>query len=61
MVATFVVMENHRTDSIPNDTYPVKSDRLLVSCIACRRPMRASNFFLYSSDEAIDRAESGCD
>jgi hypothetical protein len=23
-------MENHRTDSIPNDSYPVKSDRLLV-------------------------------
>jgi hypothetical protein len=22
-------MENHRTDSIPNDSYPVKSDRLL--------------------------------
>src|SRR5450830_1853171 len=28
--ATFVAMENHRTDSIPNDSYPVKSDRLLV-------------------------------
>ncbi|HEY4981017.1 MAG TPA: hypothetical protein VII24_03530, partial [Pseudolabrys sp.] len=27
--ATFVAMENHRTDSIPNDSYPVKSDRLL--------------------------------
>ena len=26
---TFVAMENHRTDSIPNDSYPVKSDRLL--------------------------------
>ena len=24
-------MENHRTDSIPNDSYPVKSDRLLVA------------------------------
>jgi hypothetical protein len=22
-------MENHLTDSIPNDSYPVKSDRLL--------------------------------
>ena len=22
-------MENHRTNSIPNDSYPVKSDRLL--------------------------------
>jgi len=29
--ATFVAMENHRTDSIPNDSYPVKSDRLLES------------------------------
>jgi len=28
--ATFAAMENHRTDSIPNDSYPVKSDRLLV-------------------------------
>jgi len=28
--ATFVAMENHRTDSIPNDSYPVKSDRLLA-------------------------------
>jgi hypothetical protein len=27
--ATFAAMENHRTDSIPNDSYPVKSDRLL--------------------------------
>jgi len=27
--ATFVAIENHRTDSIPNDSYPVKSDRLL--------------------------------
>jgi hypothetical protein len=26
---TFAAMENHRTDSIPNDSYPVKSDRLL--------------------------------
>jgi hypothetical protein len=24
-------MENHRTDSTPNDSYPVKSDRLLDS------------------------------
>src|SRR5450756_534022 len=28
---TFAAMENHRTDSIPNDSYPVKSDRLLGS------------------------------
>jgi hypothetical protein len=28
--ATFAAMENHRTDSIPNDSYPVKSDRLLA-------------------------------
>src|ERR1019366_5450099 len=28
--ATFAAIENHRTDSIPNDSYPVKSDRLLV-------------------------------
>src|SRR5450756_1781362 len=28
--ATFVAIENHRTDSIPNDSYPVKSDRLLA-------------------------------
>jgi hypothetical protein len=27
-------MENHRTDSIPNDSYPVKSDRLLAGDIA---------------------------
>jgi hypothetical protein len=27
--ATFAAMENHRTDSTPNDSYPVKSDRLL--------------------------------
>ena len=27
--ATFAAMENHCTDSIPNDSYPVKSDRLL--------------------------------
>jgi hypothetical protein len=27
--ATFVAMENHRTDSIPNDSSPAKSDRLL--------------------------------
>src|SRR5260370_31889800 len=26
---TFAAMENHRPDSIPNDSYPVKSDRLL--------------------------------
>jgi hypothetical protein len=26
-------MENHRTDSIPNDSYPVKSDRLLVCAL----------------------------
>jgi hypothetical protein len=31
--ATFAAMENHRTDSIPNDSYPVKSDRLLVVII----------------------------
>src|SRR5665811_1908114 len=31
---TFAAMENHRTDSIPNDSYPVKSDRLLGSIFA---------------------------
>src|ERR1019366_2127862 len=44
--ATFAAMENHRTDSIPNDSYPVKSDRLLVlrppeparACPCRRRP-----------------------
>src|SRR5258708_15533748 len=30
---TFAAMENHRTDSIPNDSYPVKSDRLLERCM----------------------------
>src|SRR5258708_6772494 len=30
---TFAAMENHRTDSIPNDSYPVKSDRLLAPFI----------------------------
>ena len=33
--ATFVAMENHRTDSIPNDSYPVKSDRLLDDGMSC--------------------------
>src|ERR1019366_3472003 len=32
--ATFVAMENHRTDSIPNDSYPVKSDRLLEAGVS---------------------------
>jgi len=36
--ATFVAMENHRTDSIPNDSYPVKSDRLLESHILTKSP-----------------------
>jgi hypothetical protein len=30
---TFAAMENHRTDSIPNDSYPVKSDRLLAPIV----------------------------
>ena len=30
-------MENHRTDSIPNDSYPVKSDRLLVAGLSAFR------------------------
>jgi hypothetical protein len=35
--ATFAAMENHRTDSIPTDSYPVKSDRLLVRVFQHRR------------------------
>src|ERR1035437_6362112 len=35
--ATFVAMENHRTDSIPTDSYPVKSDRLLGPGGPCPR------------------------
>jgi hypothetical protein len=35
--ATFAAMENHRTDSIPNDSYPVKSDRLLAACFENKR------------------------
>jgi hypothetical protein len=34
--ATFAAMENHRTDSTPNDSYPVKSDRLLGRVIIDR-------------------------
>jgi len=37
--ATFVAMENHRTDSIPNDSYPVKSDRLLARDSEKRAPV----------------------
>jgi hypothetical protein len=32
-------MENHRTDSIPNDSYPVKSDRLLGTTPHLRHSM----------------------
>src|ERR1019366_953375 len=40
--ATFAAMENHRTDSIPNDSYPVKSDRLLDRSVAINgHPHRA--------------------
>jgi len=41
--ATFVAMENHRTDSIPNDSYPVKSDRLL-DWLLLGGPWPRSNF-----------------
>jgi len=40
--ATFTAMENHRTDSIPNDSYPVKSDRLLGQVIVESAIMLAS-------------------
>src|SRR5258708_23886503 len=40
---TFAAMENHRTDSIPNDSYPVKSDRLLVHRIMARAAQAKAN------------------
>jgi len=36
-------MENHRTDSIPNDSYPVKSDRLLARLIRQKAPERLAS------------------
>src|SRR5258707_5952611 len=36
----FAAMENHRTDSIPNDSYPVKSARLLAG--RCRPSSRVT-------------------
>jgi hypothetical protein len=40
-------MENHRTDSIPNDSYPVKSDRLLDECIKQFMQLREAQRHLY--------------
>src|SRR5665811_719604 len=44
----FAAMENHRTDSIPNDSYPVKSDRLL------------ENGFGSQPRSKVQRSVSGC-
>ena len=48
-------MENHRTDSIPNDSYPVKSDRLLgelnkVSLMAATKLIRRALDNVFNPD-----------
>jgi type I restriction enzyme M protein len=44
-------MENHRTDSIPNDSYPVKSDRLLETLLT-RDKVNLDIFWV--KDHALD-------
>jgi hypothetical protein len=52
-------MENHRTDSIPNDSYPVKSDRLLELRVDAAIAADPSLLDREAVGEAIFRARHG--